>query len=125
MRWAFVVALTACSERFTPLEPPVDAQAAEPPPIDASTERDDHDAHDGGACETIGRTGGSDTCLLFEYCGHRHFELDCSARFTCVCSEPEIDGGATKQIAAEPIYCESPVTEISSAFAAARRACAW
>jgi hypothetical protein len=50
---------------------------------------------------------------------------ECAARFTCLCSEPEIDGGATKRVAAQPAFCESPAPELASAFAAARRACGW
>jgi hypothetical protein len=115
------LALVACSDRFTsdvPGDASVDAE------VDAGVDAG-HDAHDAGACETVGRTGAADTCLLFAYCGHRHFEVDCAARFTCVCSEPDVDAGSTKTVAAEPIFCGSPTTDLGSAFAAARRACAF
>ena len=125
MRRALLFLLcVACSEPFAPIEPPLVVEDASPP--DASTPDAPHDEHEAGAaCETIGRTGAADTCLLFATCGHRRFELDCSARFTCLCSEPDVDGGPTKQIAAQPAFCESPSSDLRPAFEAARRACAW
>ena len=124
-RALWLLALAACSERFTPSESPLDGSTAPPAIVDAAMENEGHGDHDGGTCETIGRTGGADTCQLFAYCGHRHFVVDCAARFTCVCSEPEIDGGPTSEIAAQPIYCESAPTDLTPAFAAARAACGW
>jgi hypothetical protein len=125
------IALVGCSEPFASLDPVVDAggdssldsSSADAGTLDAAS---DHETHgDGGVCETVGRTGAADTCKLFAYCGHRHFEVDCTARFTCICSEPEVDGGATKQIVAHPTYCESPAADMNAAFEAARRACGW
>lgn len=120
-RALLLVVLAACSQPFTPIEPVIE------PDVRVEDAGADHDAHDGGAgCETIGRTGGTDTCLLFAYCGHRRLELDCSTRFTCVCSEAEIDGvPKTTQIAAQPAFCESPSPDLRPAFEAARRACRW
>jgi hypothetical protein len=121
------IALVACSEPFVTSEPVVDA-AVDDAGIDAGAPdaASEHDEHgDGGACDTVGRTGAADTCKLFAYCGHRHFEVDCAARFTCVCSEPEIDGGPTKQIVAQPVFCESSASDMNAAFDAARRACGW
>jgi hypothetical protein len=123
-RWFRVLAigLAACSG-----DPAANAYstASDAAPDAASDAAADHDEHHGdpGACETIGRTGGSDTCLLFAFCGHRHLQLDCSARFTCVCSEPDVDGGPTKEVVAEPIFCEGASTDLGSALEAATRAC--
>jgi hypothetical protein len=114
----------SCSTGFTPADPGFDAGIDTTSSVDAATDTD-HANHDPGTCETVGRTGGTDTCLLFAYCGHRHFQIDCAARFTCICSEPEVDGGAAKEIVAEPTFCESPSTDLKAAFDAAGHACGW
>lgn len=123
---AIVAALVACSDRFASDEQaPIDASTDASEASDASSDVvDEHAAH-AAACDTIGRTGASDTCKLFAYCGHQSFEVDCSARFTCICSEPDLDGGPTKQVVAEPIFCGSADNDLKSAFAAAHRACGW
>jgi len=118
--------LGACSDKDTELRMPADA-SFDVVLIDPTEAGGGHEGHTGHAttCETIGRTGGADTCLLFAYCGHSHFQLDCAARFTCVCSEPEVDGGPTKQIVAQSIFCESVPSDLKPAFAAAQAACGW
>jgi hypothetical protein len=125
-----VVAMLAasCSDRFAADEPiggdaGVGDGADVAAPVDASPEHDEHHAA-AAQCDTFGRTGEGDTCKLFAYCGHGEFDLDCTARFTCICSQPEVDGG-TKQIAAQPIFCESAANDLKSAFAAAHQACGW
>ena len=118
----FLLAFAACSDKDTELRAPTADASVDVVLIDPGHQ--DHSGHS-TTCETIGRTGGADTCLLFAYCGHSHFQLDCAARFTCVCSQPEIDGGPTKQIVAQPIFCESAPSDLKPAFAAAQTACGW
>jgi hypothetical protein len=125
----FVMLAGACSDRFAATEPGLDADAGDAgadvsAAVDAASELDEHHAA-AAECDTFGRTGEGDTCRLFAYCGHGEFDVDCSARFTCICSQPEVDGGATKQIAAQPIFCESAANDLKSAFAAAHQACGW
>lgn len=118
---ALSILLVACGDRDTEVRRPADASfdVVLVDPAEAGAH-----AH-GATCDTIGRTGATDACLLFAYCGHRQFELDCSARFTCSCSEVGIDGGPTKTVVADPIYCESDPADLRGAFDRARSACGW
>ena len=83
-------------------------------------------------CQTIGRTGPPTSCRMFAYCGHAHFEIDCSAVVSCRCRQPDVDGpdGGARIVPYESIFCESPDSgepslSLGVAFDAAARACGW
>lgn len=112
----------------------VEVDAAIDSGADPQAEASDHSdaAASRLVCQTIGRTGPPTSCRMFAYCGHAHFEIDCSAVVSCTCRELDVDASdaATRMVVYESVFCESPDGgdtggSLGAAFEAATRACGW